>query len=339
MACRAEEDAGLLPVGGLALDVGQLADLLHVGPQLGQAVRGADLLGQGRVRRHHEKRGAVQRVGPGGVHRDRLVSAFDWEVDLGALRAADPVVLHEQHAVRPAALQLLGVLEQPVGVLGDLEVPLVQHPPGHVGAAALALPGDDLLVGQHGLIHRAPVHVPVPAVGQSSLVEAQEQPLIPVVVGRVAGLQPAAPIEGGRVAAERGGLGLDVGVGPVGRVRVVPDGGVLRGQAEGVPADRVQHVAAAQELVARQGVADGVRLGVAHVQVARRVREHIDQIEALPGIGGVLTGPERVQFRPARLPFLLDVAGVVALRQFGALGRCHCFLVIESVPVRSTVRG
>ena len=264
----AEEDAGLLAFGGLPLDVGQLPDLFHVGAELGQAVRGADLLGQRRVGRHHEERGPVQRVGPGGEHGDRLVAAFKREADLGALGAADPVALHQQDAVRPAALELLGVLEQPVGVFGDLEVPLVQHPPHHVGAAALALPGDDLLVGQHGLVHRAPVHVPVPAVGQAALVEPQEQPLVPVVVGGIAGLQPAAPVERGRVPPERGRLGLDVGVRPVGRMRVVPDGGVLGGQAEGVPADRVQHVPAAQEVVAGEGVADGVRLGVAHVQVA-----------------------------------------------------------------------
>ena len=290
----AQEDPGLLAFGGLALDVGQLPDLLHVGAQLGQAIRGADLLGQRRVRRHHEERGPVQRVGPGGEDRNRLVAALHGEMDLGALGPADPVALHQQDAVRPVALQLLRVREQPVRVLGDLEVPLVQHPPHDVGAAALALPGDDLLVGQDGLVHRAPVDVPVPAVGQASLVEAQEQPLIPVVVRGIAGRQPPAPVERGRVPPERGRLSLDVGVGPVGRVRVVPDGGVLRGQAEGIPADRVQHVAALQEPVAGQGIPDGVRLRVAHVQVTRRIGEHVHQVEAPPGVGGILAGAERV---------------------------------------------
>ena len=269
------------------------ADLLHVGAQLGQAIGGADLLGQRRVGGHHEERGAEQRVGPGGEHRDRLVAAFHGEVDLGALGPADPVALHQQDTVRPAALELPGVRQQPVGVLRDLEVPLVQHAPHHVGAAALALPRDDLLVGQDGLVDRAPVHVAVTPVGQATLVEPQEQPLVPVVIGGVAGLQPPAPVERGRVPPEGSGLGLDVGVGPVGRVRVVPDGSVLGGQAEGVPADRVQHVLAAQEVVAGEGVADGVRLGVAHVQVTRWIREHVHQVEALPRIGGIFAGAER----------------------------------------------
>ena len=104
-----QEDAGLLAFGGLPLDVGQLPDLLHVGAQLRQAIGGADLLGQRRVGRHHEERGPVQRVGPGGEHRDRLVAAFHGEADLGALGPADPVALHQQDTVRPAALELPGV--------------------------------------------------------------------------------------------------------------------------------------------------------------------------------------------------------------------------------------
>src|SRR5437762_1154993 len=70
---------------------------------------GAYLLGQRRVGGHHEERGAVQRVGPGGEYRDRLVATFHGEADLGALGPADPVALHQQDTVRPAALELPGV--------------------------------------------------------------------------------------------------------------------------------------------------------------------------------------------------------------------------------------
>ena len=49
-------------------------------------------------------------------------------------------------------VQLLHVRQQPVGILGDLEIPLGQHPADHLGAAPLALARDDLLVGQHGLV-------------------------------------------------------------------------------------------------------------------------------------------------------------------------------------------
>ena len=118
------------------------------------------------------------------------------------------------------------------------------------------------------------------AVGQAALEHPQEQPLVPAVVLRVAGVQHAVPVERAGVAAHRRLLRRDVLVGPRRRVGAALDGGVLRGQAEGVPADRVQHVEAALHPVARDDVAQRVRLGVTHVQVARRVREHVEHVLA-----------------------------------------------------------
>ena len=60
------------------------------------------------------------------------------EVDVRALGPADPVALHGQHPLGPGALQRLHVVQQPLGVVGDLEVPLRQLALGHLGAAALA---------------------------------------------------------------------------------------------------------------------------------------------------------------------------------------------------------
>ena len=135
---HAQEDAGLLPVGRLPLDVGQLAHLRQVRLELGPVLVGAQLGGQRRVGRHHHERRAEQRVRARRVDGDRLVAALHHEVDLGAGGPADPVALHGQHPVGPVALQRGGVRQQPVGVLGDLEVPLGQHPADDLGAAALA---------------------------------------------------------------------------------------------------------------------------------------------------------------------------------------------------------
>src|SRR3712207_9066056 len=65
-------------------------------------------------------------------------------------------------------------VEQPVGVVGHLEEPLRQLPLGHLRAAPLAGALHDLLVGQHGLVVRAPVDGGGLAVGQAPLAEAQE---------------------------------------------------------------------------------------------------------------------------------------------------------------------
>ena len=292
---------------------------------------GAQLGRQRRVGRDHHERRPVQGVRPGRVDRDGLGRALDHEVDLGARRPADPVALHRQHPVRPVAFQRLRVLQQPVGVLGDLEVPLGQHPADDLGAAPLAPAVDDLLVGQHGLVLGAPVDVAALAVGQPPLVEPQEQPLVPAVVLGVAGRQPPRPVERRRVPAEGRRLRLDVLVRPVRGVRVVPDRRVLRGQPERVPPDRVQHVLPAQEPVPGHRVADRVRLGMPHVQVARWVREHVDQVKPLTRVIGGVARAERIEVLPADLPLVLNLARIVRFRLVGSLGRSHRVLTLRSV--------
>src|SRR6516165_2955737 len=53
------------------------------------------------VRRNRQERGAEQRVLPSCEHLDALVLPGDLEEDAGALRPADPVLLHEPDAFRP----------------------------------------------------------------------------------------------------------------------------------------------------------------------------------------------------------------------------------------------
>ena len=72
---HAQEHAGLLPVGRLPLDVGQLPHLRQVRLELGPLGVGAQVGGQRRVRRDDEERRAVQRVGPRGVDGDGLARA------------------------------------------------------------------------------------------------------------------------------------------------------------------------------------------------------------------------------------------------------------------------
>ena len=61
-------------------------------------------------------------------------------------------------------------------------------------------------------------------------------------------------------------------------VDAVLDRRVLGRQAEGVPAERMQHVVAAHPLGARHHVADDVVADVADVRVPGRVREHLEAV-------------------------------------------------------------
>ena len=313
-----EVHAGLGAVGRLSVDVGELPDLLAVGLQRRQLGGRAELGRQRCVGRHDEEGRAAQGVRSGREHRDGAVPTaieVDVEVDVRPTGPADPVFLHEQHRRRPVPLELLHVVEQPVGVLGDPEVPLRQLTLGDLGATALAATTDDLLVSQHRLVLGAPVDRRAAPGGQAPLPEAQEQPLGPAVVLRVGGVQPRRPVEADGVAAKSLGLGLDVGVRPRRRVLTPLDGGVLGRQPEGVPADGVQHVVPPAHPEPGDHVADPERLCVPHVQVTAGVAEHVDDVR----LRGALTAscPVEVEAVPHREPPVLQRVRVVDLGLVG----------------------
>src|SRR5262245_51030812 len=90
---------------------------------------------------------------------------------------------------------------------------------------------------------------------------------------------------------------------------VTLDRGVLRRQAEGIPAHGMQHVVALGTHVARDHIAHGVVAHVAHVDAPRRVWEHLKNVVFRPGV--VLGGLEDAALLPLRLPMLLAFRRVV----------------------------
>ena len=108
------------------------------------------------------------------------------------LRLPDPVALRRFGALRP--IEPVQVREQPSGVVSDPEEPLFQEALFHYGTAPLARAGNDLLIGEHGLVHRTPVHGGLLLVGQTLFVELQKDPLRPLVVGWIRGGQLMRPI-------------------------------------------------------------------------------------------------------------------------------------------------
>ncbi|MCY1533114.1 hypothetical protein D9M68_684260 [compost metagenome] len=232
------------------------------------------------------------------------------EREAQAFALADPVFLHQLDALGPARQLVLGVLEQFFGVVADLQVVAGDLAALDRGAGAPALAVDHLFVGQHGLVDRVPVHDLGLAVGDALFEHLQEQPLVPLVVARIAGGDLAAPVDGQAHGLE---LALHVGdvlVGPLGRRHAVLQRRVLGRQAEGVPAHGHQHVVAAHAQVAREHVVDRVVAHVAHVQLAARVRQHRAGVVLLAA--RVLGDTVDIGGAPLRLGSGLDVAGFVA---------------------------
>ena len=279
-------------------------DMLGVLDDLGDGLlvlRALDELVKTGVLGSQDKEGhAKERIGTRGEDGDLTLVALDGlaipvaqgKVDFGALGATDPVSLHLLDALGPAG-ELLQIVEQLLGILGDLEVPLLQVALLGLGAAAPALTLGDLLVGQNGLAVRTPVDRVLLAVDQALFPHLLKDPLTPAVVVGAAGLDHAIQIVGEAHALHRGERLVHVLIRPGGSLRVVLDGGVLGGQAKGIEADGVQHVIAAHAGLTGHGIADSVVARVAHVQVARRIREHLEHVLlglAVVGVDGKEVG-------------------------------------------------
>ena len=179
---RADEDAGLLPGLGRTLHFGLAGGERAVRRHRIRRRRvpagppGRDV---GRPRRRdqpgdqlvlggqHHVGGAEHGVRPGGEDPDRAGRRRERDVRAGG--PADPVALHQLHRGRP--VQVVQILDQPVGVRGDPHHPLLQVALEDRVVAALAAPvGGDLLVGQHRTQSRAPVDRGLAHVGQPVIV-------------------------------------------------------------------------------------------------------------------------------------------------------------------------
>ena len=267
--------------------------------------------------REHEEGGAEEGVRPRREDRQVRLGLLDAEDDLGPLRAADPVPLHRQHVLGPG-LEEGHLLEERVRVVGDAEEPLLEALRLDLRPAALAVAVDHLLVGEDGLVDRAPVDQRLLPVGEAGGEELEEDPLRPAVVGGLVARDLAVPVDrpphAVHLLADRG----DVPLGDDARMAALPDGRVLGGEPEGVVAHRAQDLEAHAAADVREHVSERVVLHVPHVELARRVREHLEDVGVRgvgpPGLGRV-GDAERLLAAPRLLPLQLDCLGVVSLHR------------------------
>ena len=195
--------------------------------------------------------------------------------------------------------RIVEVVEEPVGVVGDLEEPLLELLLLDERAAALAVAVDDLLVGEDGGVDRAPLDGRLGAVGEAALEEAKEEPLGPAVVVGVGRGDLARPVDRDAPALELLAEGVDGLARRLGGVLAGADRVVLGGQAEGVVAHRVDDVEAAAAAEVGDRVADGVVLEVADVGLARGVGQHLEDVGL--GLRGVESGVAGVGDLPGAL--------------------------------------
>ena len=178
-------------------------------------------------------------------------------------------------------------------------------------AAALALAVDHLLVREHRAERRAPVDRHLGLVGEAALVELLEDPLRPAHVAGVGGVDLARPVVGEAERLELAPVDVDVAPGGLARVGAGLDRVLLGGQAEGVPAHRVQHVEAAHALVARDRVGADVALRDGRRGGPRRTGRGTCRARRTSGVRGSSSARKVPCSAQCALPARLDRRGFV----------------------------
>ncbi len=230
---------------------------------------------------------AHQRVGARGEdlepRRTQAASEFIGirKHDLHAATLADPVALHGTHLLRPC-VELLQIVQQFLSIAGDCEVIHRDLALLDQCAGTPATPVDDLLIGEHGLIDRVPVHHAGFPVDHPFLEQARKQPLFPAVIGRIAGGNLPFPVVGEPQALELALHLGDVFPRPARGRLAVFQRRIFGGEAKRIPAHRLQHVLAAHALVARDHIPQGVVAHMPHVQAAGGIGKHRQAVEFLP---------------------------------------------------------
>ena len=213
---------------------------------------------------------------------------------------ANPVLLLELHPLN--VVQTLQVVDEPVGILGNPQHPLALLLPDHRCAAALADALYHFLIGQDALAAGAPVHRHLGLIGQAMLEHLEENPLGPLEILRIRGVDLPVPVEaiaqGLQLTAEGGNVLLRHNPG----MDVVLNGVVLCGQAKGVVPNGKQHIFPLHPLFPGNDVHGGVGPTVTHVKAcAGGVWELKQGIELLL-FAAVLCGVQ-VLLLPNFLPF------------------------------------
>ena len=219
-----------------------------------------------------------------GVKTTRPPPSGSGEVQLDPVAAAEDVALGLQRELVPVRLQAGEVAVVLLQVGGEAQEPGRAADQPHLVVAAPAAPVLDLQRRQRRLAGVAPVDRGVVAVDQPRLVQGEEEPLRPAVLGLVGAVEGALVVEGEAEPLHLPEHPLAAALDPLGRPGAALDRRHLGRQSEGVEAEAEEHRVAAGAAEARVGVADRVVAHVAHVQVARGERAGgLDVDGLLPG--------------------------------------------------------
>ena len=250
----------------------------------------------------------VNGIGAGGEYGDGFIGIFQFEINFHTGAAADPVFLHGLNFVGPTGEEFQ-IVQQPLGIIGDLEEPLGEIFLFHFGMAAFAAAIHNLFVGENRGTGRAPVHRGFLFVGQTVFVELEKDPLgIFIVIGETS-RHFTVPVVADTESLELAAHIVHVAQRPFHGMHLMFDGGVFRGQTEGIPAHGVQNIISLHFFETGHHITDGVVAHMTHMQVPRGIREHFQKIILF--FFAVFRHFEGFFFFPFFLPFGFNGLGFV----------------------------
>ena len=167
----------------------------------------------------------------------------------------------------------------------------------------------------------APVHRIAATLNQTFLPHLEENPLAPTIVFLIARAHRTIPVVGKAHALEHVALGFDIAVRPRGGMTIMLDCRVFRRKTESVPTHRMKHVITAHLGIAGDNVTNGIVARMAHMRIARRIREHFEHI--FLRLGRILGHDVLAALLPYRLPSRLYFMRVVFFHlQLLMIARC-----------------
>ena len=192
----------------------------------------------------------------------------------------------------------------------NFEEPLLELLLYHLRFATIAFPIDHLLIGEHGLTRRTPIHMRPLLVRQTILVQEEKHPLRPLIILLARSIDLTIPVIR---HAERFDLSRevrDILMRLLIRMDARLDREVLRRKSECIPPDRMQYLESLHALVPGEDIRRRIILHMPDMKpIPRRIRKHVEDIvfPLLPLRLGVAL------FFPDSLPFLLDFFRLVLL--------------------------
>ena len=222
----------------------------------------------------------------------------------------DPVRLHDPHLLRPA-LKLIKARQQFLGIIRNLQKPLIELPPLNRSARTPSLSVDHLLVRQNRIINRVPVDDGLLPVRDPLFKKFQEHRLLVAVIIRIAGSDFAVPVNRQSHGLQLRAHGGDIFMRPLFRVLPALDGGIFRRKPERIPPHRVNDVKPLGRPVTGNNITQCIISYMPDMDTAGRVGKHLQHI--IFRFLGILRNGKTAPLRPDATPFLLGFFDIVTL--------------------------